>query len=146
VVEMEGTMTDAGDYNTRIVEEFRATGGHPGGEWEGTPMLLIHHLGVRSGIERVTPLGCFPLGDGRFAIVASAGGSPAHPGWYHNLKASPAITVEEGGDTFTAVAEELVGPARAELWPKLVERYPTLGAHQARTKRQFPILVLSRID
>jgi deazaflavin-dependent oxidoreductase (nitroreductase family) len=139
-------MASASDYNARIIEEFRTTGGQPGGEWAGTSMILIHHIGARSGIERVTPLGCFPLGGGRFAVVASSGGSPAHPDWYHNLKASPVITVEVGTETFKAVAEELAGTARAELWPKLVARYPTLGAHQAKTTRQFPVFVLTRQD
>ena len=139
-------MADASDYNARIIEEFRATGGQPGGEWAGTSMILIHHIGAKSGIERVTPLGCFVLGGGRFAIVASSGGSPTHPHWYHNLKANPRITVEVGTETFTAVAEELAGTVRAELWPRLVARYPTLGAHQAGTTRQFPVLMLTRQD
>ena len=69
-------MASASDHNTQIIEEFRATGGHPGGEWAGTTLILIHHIGARSGIERVTPLGCFPLGGGRFAIVASSGDRP----------------------------------------------------------------------
>ena len=91
-------MASASDYNAAIIQEFRATGGHPGGEWAGTPMILIHHIGAKSGIERVTPLGCLPLGDGRFAVVASSGGSPAHPAWYHNLLAHPVISVEEAPD------------------------------------------------
>ena len=103
-------MASASDYNAAIIQEFRATGGHPGGEWAGTPMILIHHIGAKSGIERVTPLGCLPLGDGRFAVVASSGGSPAHPAWYHNLLAHPVISVEVGTETFTVVAEELDPP------------------------------------
>lgn len=89
----------AGDYNTKIIEEFRSTGGHPGGEWAGTTLILLHHIGAKSGIERVTPLGCFPLGNSRFAIAASSGGSPAHPAWYHNLKARPETIVEVGAET-----------------------------------------------
>lgn len=133
-------------YNARIIADFRANGGRVGGEWAGTDLILIHHTGARSGIERVTPLGCFPLGTGRFAIVASNGGSPAHPGWYHNLKANPRIKAEVGAETFTVVAEELDGTARAELWPKLVARYPTVGEHQARTQRQVPVFMLTRQD
>jgi deazaflavin-dependent oxidoreductase (nitroreductase family) len=139
-------MASADDYNARIIEEFRATGGHPGGEWAGTTMILVHHTGAKSGIERVTPLGVLPLDGGRFAVVASSGGSPAHPGWYHNLLANPVTTVEVGADTFTAVAQELAGTARAELWQQLVDRYPTIRAHQAKTDRQFPVLVLTRHD
>jgi deazaflavin-dependent oxidoreductase (nitroreductase family) len=134
------------DYNTKIIKEFRANRGRVGGPWAGTTLILIHHTGARSGVEHVTPLGYFSRGEGRFAIVASSGGSPAHPAWYHNLKASPRITVEVGAQTFTVLADELTGAARAELWPKLVAEYPTLGEHQAKTTRQFPVFMLTRQD
>ena len=139
-------MASVSDYNAAIIQEFRATGGHPGGEWAGTPMILIHHIGAKSGIERVTPLGCLPLGDGRFAVVASNGGSPAHPAWYHNLLAHPVISVEVSSETFTALAEELDPAARAGLWPTLVERFPTVGKYQASTTRQIPVFILTRQD
>ncbi len=135
---------EGSDYNAKIIKEFRANRGRAGGPWAGTTLILIHHIGARSGIERVTPLGCFSEGDGRFAIVASSGGSPTHPDWYYNLKANPTITVEVGAQTFTVLADELAGAARAELWPKLVEEYPTLAEHQARTTRQFPVVMLTR--
>ena len=137
---------EGSDYNAQIVEEFRANQGHVGGPWAGTTLILIHHIGARSGVERVTPLGCFSQGDGRFVIVASSGGSPTHPDWYYNLKANPRITVEVDAQTFTALADELAGAARAELWPKLVAKYPTLGEHQAKTMRQFPVFMLTRQD
>ena len=134
----------AGNFNAKIIEEFRATGGHPGGEWAGTPMILIHHTGAKSGIERVTPLACSPRPGGRFAVVASNGGSPAHPAWYYNLKANPTITVEVGTQTFTVLAEELGGTARAKLWPTLVAEAPDIGKHQAKTTRQIPVFLLTR--
>ena len=134
----------ADDFNTAIVEEFRANEGRVGGALAGTPMILIHHIGAKSGIERVTPLACSPQPGGRFAIVASNGGSPAHPGWYYNLKAHPAITVEVGTQTFTVLAEELGGAARAALWPKLVAEAPDIGKHQAKTTRQIPVFLLTR--
>jgi deazaflavin-dependent oxidoreductase (nitroreductase family) len=136
----------AGDYNTRIIKEFRANQGRVGGPWEGIPLILIHHIGARSGIERVTPVACSPQGEGRFAIWAANGGSPTHPNWYHNLKARPGITVEVGAQTFTVLAQELDGAARAELWAKLVAVYPQLAAAQARTVRQIPLFVLTRQD
>jgi deazaflavin-dependent oxidoreductase (nitroreductase family) len=136
----------ASDYNTKIIEEFRANQGRVGGPWAGTTLILIHHIGAKSGMERVLPLGCFSLEDGRFAIVASNGGSPAHPAWYYNLKASPGITVEVGAQTFTVLAEELDGTVRAELWPKLVAWAPNLGEYQARTARQIPVFMLTRQD
>jgi deazaflavin-dependent oxidoreductase (nitroreductase family) len=136
----------ASDYNTKIIGEFRANGGRVGGPWAGTPMILIHHIGARSGIERVTPLGCFPQTGARWAIVASNGGSPSHPDWYYNLKASPKIKAEVGTQTFTVMAEELDGTARARLWPKLVAEAPSVGEFQARTARQIPVFMLTRRD
>jgi deazaflavin-dependent oxidoreductase (nitroreductase family) len=133
----------ANDYNAKIIEEFRANQGRVGGSWAGTTLMLVHHIGAKSGIERILPLGCFRQGDGRFVIVASNGGSRAHPDWYYNLKANPRITVEVGSQTRTVLAEELDGTARAELWPKLVARYPTVGEHQAKTARQIPVFMLT---
>ena len=137
---------EGGDYNARIIKEFRANQGHVAGPWAGTMLILIHHIGARSGVERITPLGCSSPGDGRFVIVASSGGSPVHPDWYYNVKANPRITVEVDAQTFTVLADELAAAARAELWPKLVAEYPTLGEYQARTTRQFPVFMLTRQD
>jgi deazaflavin-dependent oxidoreductase (nitroreductase family) len=137
---------EGGDYNAKIIKEFRANQGRVGGPWAGTTLILVHHIGARSGSERITPLGCFSQGDGRFVIVASSGGSPVHPDWYYNLTANPRISVEVGAQTFTVLADELTGAARAELWPALVAKYPTLGEHQARTTRQFPVFMLTRQD
>jgi len=92
------------------------------------------------------PLGCFPQGDGRFAIVASNRGSPAHPHWYYNLKANPWITAEVGAQTFTVLAQELDGAARAALWPQLVAEAPSVGEFQATTTRQIPVFMLTRQD
>src|SRR5215471_20048132 len=136
----------ADGYNTKIIEEFRANQGRVGGPWAGTPMILIHHIGARSGIERVSPLGSLPQADGRWVIVASNGGSPTHPDWYYNLKANPKIKAEVGTQTFTVVAEELDGTARARLWPKLVAEAPSVGEFQARTTRQIPVFMLTRLD
>jgi deazaflavin-dependent oxidoreductase (nitroreductase family) len=132
------------EYDARVVEEFRANQGHVGGPWEGTTIILLHHVGARSGIERVTPLAYSDQGDGRFALWAANGGSPTHPHWYHNLKANPTITVEVGSETFIVVAQELGDAARAELWPKLVAQYPSLGEIQDKSARQFPVFLLTR--
>ena len=136
----------ASDFNASIIEEFRANQGCVGGPLAGTPMILIHHIGARSGIERVTPLACNPQEDGRLAIVASNGGSPAHPDWYYNLRDHPRITVEVGTQTFPVLAQELDDTARAELWPKLVAQSPAVGEHQGKTTRQIPVFMLTRQD
>ena len=143
---MSDRPSGASDYNTTIIEEFRANGGRVGGPWAGVTLILIHHIGAKSGIERVTPVGYFPQGEGRYAIVASNGGSPAHPAWYNNLKAHPRITVEVGTQTFMVLAEELGPAGRADLWPKLVAQTPALGEFQAKTMRQIPVVMLTRQD
>jgi deazaflavin-dependent oxidoreductase (nitroreductase family) len=133
------------DVNAGVIEEFRANAGRVGGALAGTPMLLLHHLGARSGIEWVTPLACSLRPDGSIAIIASNGGSPNHPAWYHNLKAHPRVTVELGTQTFVAQATELDDAARADLWPDVVATAPTAGAHQARTARRIPVFILNRV-
>ena len=112
--------------------------------WTGTMLIVIHHIGAKSGIKRVTPLACSPQPGGRFAIVAANGGSPAHPGWYYNLRANPRITAEVGTQTFRALAEELDDTTRAVLWPELVAESPTVGEYQAKTARKIPVFMLTR--
>jgi deazaflavin-dependent oxidoreductase (nitroreductase family) len=133
-----------GGYNTKIIEEFWANGGHVGGPWAGITLILIHHIGAKSGIERVSPVAYSLQGDGHFAIWAANGGSPGHPNWYYNLKADPRIKVEVDTQTFTVLAQELDDTARAELWPKLLAQYPQLGEAQAKTTRQIPVFMLTR--
>jgi deazaflavin-dependent oxidoreductase (nitroreductase family) len=118
--------------------------GRVGGPWAGTTLILIRHIGAKSGIERVTPLGCFPQADGRYAIVASNGGSPTHPDWYYNLKANPKIRVELGTQTFLVVAEELDTAARSVLWPAIVGQAPSAGKFQEMTTRTIPVFILTR--
>jgi deazaflavin-dependent oxidoreductase (nitroreductase family) len=132
------------EFNQRVIAEFRASQGRVGGVLAQTPILLIHHIGAMSGTERVTPLAFRRLADGRLVIAASNGGSPAHPAWYHNLRAHPTITVELGAETFTAVAEQVEGAARARLWRKLTAASPALGEFQAKTARRIPLFTLTR--
>jgi len=127
-----------------VIEQFRANGGRVGGALAGTPMVLLHSRGARTGAARVTPLACHPLGDDRVVVVASNGGSPRHPAWYHNLVADPRITVEYGAETFPAVAVELHGEDRAAIWADVVARYPHVGRFQTRTARVFPLFLLAR--
>lgn len=118
------------EFNEKIIAEFRANEGRVGGLLVGTPIMLLHHIGAKSGVERVTPLAYHPHGDGGFVIVASNGGSPTHPSWYYNLKTNPRIRVEVGTKKFTALAEELDSTVRADVWPKLIAAAPSLGEFQ----------------
>ena len=134
------------EFNAGVIEEFRANAGRVGGSLAGTMIMLVHHIGARSGTERVVPLAYSPQGDGRFVIVATNGGSSTHPDWYHNLKANPRITVEVGTRTFTALAEELDDTARAAIWPSLIAQSPSVGEFQSRTTRKIPVFALTRSD
>lgn len=131
------------DWNTQIIEEFRANEGRVGGPFEGASMILVHHVGARSGTERVTPLVYFPDGE-RMAIVASAGGSPKHPDWYHNLKAHPRVAVEVGTETFPVDVVEVTGEERADLWDRIVAAMPGFAEYQSKVTRQIPVLALTR--
>ena len=141
-------MTDsapgrASDFNAKMIEEFRANGGRVGGPWAGTTLILIHHIGARSGTERVTPLGCSLQGDGRFAIVASNGGSPAHPDWYYNLKASPGSRsrwVPRRSRCWRRSWPAPPAPPCGRSW----SRYPS-SASTSRTTRQIPVFMLTRL-
>src|SRR2546428_13770032 len=86
----------ARDWNSGIIEEFRANEGRVAGPFEGRTLLLLHHKGARTGTLRVNPLAYQALADGTWAIFASKGGAPTNPDWYHNLRANPDAVVELG--------------------------------------------------
>ena len=131
------------DWNQKIIEEFRANAGRVGGMFEGALMILIHHIGAKSGTERVTPLVYFPEDDGRMVIVASKAGAPTNPDWYHNLKANPKIDVEVGTETFAVLAEEIVGDERDAAWQRVVTEKPGFADYQQKTTRTIPLLRLT---
>lgn len=132
------------DWNAQIIEEFRTNEGRVGGRYEGAPMILIHHVGARTGTKRVTPLVWLPHADGSMVIVASKSGAPTHPHWYHNLKANPVIDVEVGTETFSVTAEEIDSPERDEIWARLVTIMPNFAEYQEKTTRKIPLLRLTR--
>jgi deazaflavin-dependent oxidoreductase (nitroreductase family) len=133
-------------FNARIVEEFRTGGGHVAGPLADLALILVHHIGARSGQERVVPLVYFVQPDGRLVVIASNGGAPGQPAWYHNLKANPKVTVEVGTETFQVVARELDGEERSGVWPRIVEESPAAGEFQVRTSRTIPVFTLFRQD
>jgi deazaflavin-dependent oxidoreductase (nitroreductase family) len=141
---VEPSPDDAHDFNSRIIAEFRANEGRVGGALADTPIMLIHHIGAKSGVERVTPLVYTSRDDGRYVIVASNGGSPAHPAWYHNLKANPRIEVEVGAETFTVLAEPLEGARRTGIWAEMVAASPALRGFEAKVSREIPLFILTR--
>ena len=134
------------DFNEKIIEEFRANEGRVGGMFEGARMILIHHIGAQSGVERVAPLVHFPEDDDHTVIVASAGGAPNHPAWFHNLKANPKIEVEVGTERYTVLAEELPRTERDEYWKRVVAENPGFADYERKTDRVIPLVRLSRLS
>jgi deazaflavin-dependent oxidoreductase (nitroreductase family) len=134
---------DVNDWNRKVIEEFRANGGKVGGQFAGAPMILVHHFGAKSGVERVSPMVYFTDGD-RMLIVASAAGSPKNPDWYHNLKARPKVDVEVGTETFPVVVEELQADERAQKWAKVTAAMPGFAEYQEKTSRVIPVFALTR--
>jgi len=137
--------SDRSNWNQTVIEDFRANAGKVGGYFEGTPMILIHHIGARSGTERVNPLAYLPDGDD-MVIAASKGGAPTNPDWYHNLKAHPRIDVEVGTESFPVEATEVTGEERDALWRRLVEMRPGFGEYETKTTRVIPMFRLTRVS
>jgi deazaflavin-dependent oxidoreductase (nitroreductase family) len=135
--------TSAQDFNARIIDEFRRNGGKVSGMFEGTPLLLLHHTGARSGKTRINPLAYQADGD-RYIVFASKAGAPSHPGWYHNLMAHPRTTIELGPDTIDVIASELTGEDRDRIFRAQVERAPTFGDYEKKAGgRVIPVIALT---
>ncbi|HEX5847854.1 MAG TPA: nitroreductase/quinone reductase family protein [Rubrobacter sp.] len=133
-----------GDFNAGVIEEFRANGGRVGGPFEGYPLILIHHVGARTGVESVTPVGCFARSDDRLVIIASNGGARDNPDWYYNVKAHPEVGVEFGAEAFVVEVRELEGEERERAWAGVVEEVPAVADTQNETSRTIPVLLLTR--
>jgi deazaflavin-dependent oxidoreductase (nitroreductase family) len=130
------------DWNTRIIEDFRANEGRVGGPFEGRPILLLHHTGAKSGTERVNPLAYQALDDGAIAVFGSKGGAPSNPDWYHNLLANPRATVEVGTETFDVTARVASGEERERIWEKQKREMPGFSDYEKKTTRQIPVVIL----
>lgn len=125
---------------------YRLSGGRIGHRIPGltAPMLLLDHVGAKSATERTTPLLYFEDGDDVF-VIASKGGYPRHPAWYHNLRAHPETTVQIGSEKRPVRARVATPDERDRLWPQAVARYPAYDDYQRRSKgREIPLVILER--
>jgi deazaflavin-dependent oxidoreductase (nitroreductase family) len=134
--------TSPADFNAKIIDEFHGNEGRVAGMFEGIPLLLLHHIGARSGKSFVNPL-AYQHDEGRYVVFASKGGAPTHPAWYHNLKAHPNVTIEVGTDTLEAVATEATGDERERLFRTQAERVPQFADYEANTERVIPVMLLT---
>ena len=131
------------EFNQQIIDEFRANGGKVGGFFEGKNMILLTTTGAKTGEPRLAPLVYFRDGN-RLLVVASKGGHPSHPDWYHNLREHPEVTVEIGTETYQAIASALEEPERTEKFADIVEQAPYFGEYQEKTTRVIPVVALER--
>ena len=136
-------MSDMSDFNRAVIEEFRANEGRVGGPFEGLPVLLLTSTGAKTGERRTTPVMYLPDGE-RMVIIASKGGAPANPAWYHNLLANPAATVEVGPETVEVNAVVTAGEERRRLFDRQAELHPQFADYQRKTTREIPVLALER--
>ncbi|HEY9473839.1 MAG TPA: nitroreductase family deazaflavin-dependent oxidoreductase [Mycobacteriales bacterium] len=130
-------------FNQRIIAEFRANGGKVGGQFEGMSLALLTTVGRKTGQRRTSPVAYMNV-DGQPVVIASKGGAPTHPAWYHNLVANPQVTVEFGTDTFEATAEVLQGEKRDRIFAKVAAMAPGFGDYQAGTTRVIPVVAIHR--
>jgi deazaflavin-dependent oxidoreductase (nitroreductase family) len=125
---------------------YRATRGVIGHRVPGgPPMLLLDHVGAKSGARRTSPLVYTEDGDD-IVLVASKGGNPKNPAWFHNLKANPDATVQIGSEKRPVRARVAIDAERERLWPKVVDTYSGYAGYQKRTDRKIPLVVLERRD
>lgn len=132
------------DWNSKVIDEFRATSGKVGGQFQGAPLLLLHTTGANSRRERVNPMMYLELDD-RFFVFASKGGAHTHPDWYHNLKRHPRVIVEMGAETFAATAEVVERSERDRIYAIQAERYPGFAEYQSKTHRVIPVVELVKV-
>ena len=126
---------------------YRATGGRPGRRLPVPglpPMLLLDHVGAKSGRRRTAPLVYMPDGDA-FVLVAAKGGHPAHPAWLHNLRAHPDTEVQVGTRRLRVRAREASPDERRRLWPRAVEYNRYWRQYQRRTAREIPLVLLEPV-
>ncbi|HET8960482.1 nitroreductase family deazaflavin-dependent oxidoreductase [Nocardioides sp.] len=125
------------------VEKYERSGGTEGNEIMGLPIVVITSRGARSGNLRKNPVMRVEH-DGAYAAVASKGGAPEHPEWYHNLVAHPEVDLQDGPEPAAYVARIVTGEERAAWWERAVAAYPPYAEYQERTDREIPVFVLER--
>ena len=129
-----------GDEHVKV---YRETDGEQGYLWNGAPILLLTTTGRTSGEARTSAL-IFGRDGDDLLLVASQGGAPTHPNWYHNLSANPDVEVQVQGDVFPATARTAADDEKPRLWSIMTDVWPNYDAYQERTDRQIPVVVLTR--
>lgn len=141
-------MTLSGEYEPGTsswaaaqVAEYEASGGTRATTMQGRPIVIVTSRGARSGRLRKNPVMRVEH-DGRYAAVASKGGAPEHPAWYHNLVAHPEVDLQDGPEARPYVARMVTGAERQEWWERAVAAFPSYADYAERTTREIPVFVL----
>ncbi|WP_069386365.1 nitroreductase family deazaflavin-dependent oxidoreductase [Cellulosimicrobium cellulans] len=133
------------DWARRQAERYEESGGTVATTLRGMPVVVLTTLGRRTGKVRKTPLMRVEH-EGAYAVVASLGGAPQHPVWYHNVVAHPRVELQDGPEKHEYVAREVEGAERDLWWERAVAAYPPYADYQEKTSRRIPVLVLERAD
>jgi deazaflavin-dependent oxidoreductase (nitroreductase family) len=138
----------ADDWNTQVIAEFRANAGKVGGQFEGAPVVLLHHTGRKSGREYVAPVMYLADEDdpATVYVFASKGGAPTSPEWYFNLTAAGSSEIEIGAETVPVAIEDVTGERRDRIYAEQAKRYPGFGEYEksAEGHRTIPVVALHR--
>lgn len=141
-------MADVNDWNAKVIAEFRANEGRVGGNFEGAPVVLMHHVGRKSGSEYVNPVMYLAADDdpATIYVFASKAGAPTNPDWYVNMTEAGTATVEVGTETYAVTVTELTGEERDRVYAEQAKRYPGFAEYEVQTAgiRTIPVLALTR--
>jgi deazaflavin-dependent oxidoreductase (nitroreductase family) len=133
------------DWAREQVDEFESSNGARGNTMRGRPVVVLTSVGAKSGKLRKNPLMRVEH-DGVYAVVASMGGQPQNPTWYHNLLAHPHVELQDGAVRRDYRAREVTGEEKALWWQRATETWPDYDAYQAKTQRQIPVFVLEPFE
>jgi deazaflavin-dependent oxidoreductase (nitroreductase family) len=134
------------DFNHNLITDLRAHGGKAtSGPFMGRDLLILTTKGAKSGQPRENPL-AFSRDDGKYVVVASKGGAPTNPNWFHNLRTHPVVTVEVLGEKFDARAEVIDTDDYERLYQNHARRMPAFNEYRQRTSRKIPVIVLERLE
>jgi deazaflavin-dependent oxidoreductase (nitroreductase family) len=129
-------------YGQEHVDRYLATGGEEGHDWQGTQTLILETTGRKSGKQRLTPL-IYGRHGNDYLVVASKGGTPENPDWYHNLAANPEVEIQVKGEKMRAHARTATPDEKAELWSIMTKEWPDYDEYQTKTDRDIPVVVLA---
>ncbi|MEV8192378.1 nitroreductase family deazaflavin-dependent oxidoreductase [Rhodococcus pyridinivorans] len=133
------------EWSAKQVEEYESSGGTRGTTLQGRPVIILTTVGAKSGKLRKIPLMRVEH-EGRYAAVASLGGAPKHPVWYHNIVANPHVEVRDRTEVWDMTAREVRGEEKAQWWERAVEAFPPYAEYQEKTDREIPVFVLEPVE